>query len=503
MATRTANSILEATETWTYSCSISPVGTNDFTNTASVTGTPPVGPDVTDDDTAEVDVIHPAIHIVKTPASQDVQYGSTASFTLTVTNEGDVPLTDVVVTDPKCDALPQYQSGDTGNDGVLGLTEAWVYKCSTANVLADFVNQANVTGKPPVGPNVTDDDTANVHVLKGTIKLIKDFVQAPQGATVTIRITPDGKQPITGNVTDDGFIEGTFALGKFTVDEVSVGSDVDLDLYDQKVSCVNGQQSLASNPTGSSVSFDLTDGANVVCTITNSLRPKLTVTKVVVGDPGARFDLFVDQTKVIDDGGPNTSDTRTYSPATYTVSETMADGSTAVDKNVWDVVYSGDCDRGTGAVTLGYGDVKSCTITNSKRPVVNVVKEITTADDPGRFNLSLNGNAIPNGNPDIGYGDGGQTGFQVVPAGDVTVSEAGHGSTKLSSYYNNVECTWDGSDKKSGPAFDDEGVNYQWSFKAEYGDKVTCTFKNARKPSSIDVEKKPSSDVRSTSPVVR
>ena len=83
--------------------------------------------------------------------------------------------------------------------------------------------------------------------------------------------------------------------------------------------CVNGQTPVASNPTGSSVSFALVDGADVVCTITNSLRPVLTVKKVVVGDAESTFDLFVKDgqqfnTKVINDGGNGATDTRTYSP---------------------------------------------------------------------------------------------------------------------------------------------------------------------------------------------
>ena len=57
------------------------------------------------------------------------------------------------------------------------------------------------------------------------------------------------------------------------------------------------------------------------------------------------------------------------------MTETLGDGSTAVDSSVWDVVYSGDC-NGQGSVTLAYGDSKSCTITNSKRPVVKVVKQV-------------------------------------------------------------------------------------------------------------------------------
>src|SRR4029077_15193619 len=74
--------------------------TVDFTNTACVAGTPPLGPDVTDCDDAHVDVIHPAIAITKDPPTQTVASGGTATWTIVVTNTGDVALTSVNVTDP-------------------------------------------------------------------------------------------------------------------------------------------------------------------------------------------------------------------------------------------------------------------------------------------------------------------------------------------------------------------------------------------------------------------
>ena len=44
-------------------------------------------------------------------------------------------------------------------------------------------------------------------------------------------------------------------------------------------------------------------------------------------------------------------------------------------------VYSGDCDQNGCGGQLAYGDVKSCTITNSKRPLVKVVKNLEPEED--------------------------------------------------------------------------------------------------------------------------
>ncbi len=76
---------------------------------------------------------------------------------ITVENTGDVALDSVTVSDslaPDCDA----------SLGTLGAGAMTSYGCSLTNVTADFTNQADVSGTPPLGPNVTDSDTAVVLV---------------------------------------------------------------------------------------------------------------------------------------------------------------------------------------------------------------------------------------------------------------------------------------------------------------------------------------------------
>jgi len=137
---------------------VTPTTAGMMTNVASVTGNE-FDPDTTNNTaTVSVNVIHPAITIAKTPDTQTVPSGFTVVFTIMVTNAGDVALTNVTVTDglaPDCDA----------NLGSLDAGASASYDCTVANVTADFINSATVTGTPPVGADVTDTDTATVHVV--------------------------------------------------------------------------------------------------------------------------------------------------------------------------------------------------------------------------------------------------------------------------------------------------------------------------------------------------
>jgi uncharacterized repeat protein (TIGR01451 family) len=151
--------------TVSYTCSLANVTTN-FTNIAVATGKPPVGPNVSAQDTAAVTAVapatHPAITIVKNPKSQTITSGGTATFTITVTNTGDVALTNVTVSDalsPNCNRTI----------GTLNPGQSTSYTCTRANVTASFNNVAVATGH--AGPTtVTAQDTAPVTAKAAPLK---------------------------------------------------------------------------------------------------------------------------------------------------------------------------------------------------------------------------------------------------------------------------------------------------------------------------------------------
>jgi Domain of unknown function DUF11 len=110
---------------------------------------------------AKVD--EPAIDIEKTgPAT--AQVGAPITYTLTVTNPGNVPFArqDVIVADPRCEAPPA--GPDTGGDASpdrLDPGDSWTYTCTAQTAgrpAGTFVNTATVTAKDFSGRAVTDTD---------------------------------------------------------------------------------------------------------------------------------------------------------------------------------------------------------------------------------------------------------------------------------------------------------------------------------------------------------
>jgi large repetitive protein len=146
------------------------INNGSFTNTATVAGTPPTGPEVndTDDDIQNFDQ-DPSIEIVKTGTYVDnaplgiYNAGDEITYSFTVTNTGNVTLTNVTVSDPLVTVsgspiaiLAPGQSNSVAYTATKTLTQADINNGS-------FTNTATVAGTPPTGPEVndTDDDIQN------------------------------------------------------------------------------------------------------------------------------------------------------------------------------------------------------------------------------------------------------------------------------------------------------------------------------------------------------
>ncbi|WP_432474299.1 DUF7507 domain-containing protein [Amphritea sp. HPY] len=152
-------------------------------NLATASGTPPVGPPVSDDDPHEEPIPQgPAIDILKDGALDlgadgIATPGDLINYTFVVTNTGNVTLTNVSVTDPlvspiSCPSgnpVPSMAPGDVENcSGSYAITQADIDAGQRDNL-------ATASGTPPVGPPVSDDDPHEEPIPQGpAIDILKD-----------------------------------------------------------------------------------------------------------------------------------------------------------------------------------------------------------------------------------------------------------------------------------------------------------------------------------------
>jgi len=164
----------------------------DLVNTATVTGEDVLGNVHTDDDTAEVEEINPAINIEKTVSddgtfanSSELVTGTNAqsvTYFFVISNIGDVTLTNVAVLD--LDLIPNF----TTNIGTLAAGQS-VTVSTTTVISGDLQNSATASGEDELGNVHTDDDTANVEEINPAINIEKtvsdDGTFASSGELVT------------------------------------------------------------------------------------------------------------------------------------------------------------------------------------------------------------------------------------------------------------------------------------------------------------------------------
>ncbi|WP_406245416.1 hypothetical protein ACI7YT_10155 [Microbacterium sp. M] len=211
------------TATATYQVTESDRDNRIIQNSATVSGNPPTGPPVTDDDTADVTLPDdPAIALVKTGALADGDTGAagdTIEYTFTVTNTGNVTLADVSVAD-ELDGLSGLTYGQwPGEPGTLApgeqVTATATYVVTQSDVNTGRVdNTATATGIPPAGEDVSDTDD--------------ETVPLPQDARIEVVKTGALEDGATGRAGD--VVEYEFTItntGAVTLTDVALADELE------------------------------------------------------------------------------------------------------------------------------------------------------------------------------------------------------------------------------------------------------------------------------------
>jgi hypothetical protein len=116
---------------------------------------------VTDTDPSHYFGVGPAIEIEKSPDDGSVPAGDPWTFTIEVTNNGEVDLVDVEVSDPKVPACDR-------TIGSLAVGQTVSYDCDLSAVDEAITNVAFVEGRTSAGLTVTDEDDARVRPVDVT-----------------------------------------------------------------------------------------------------------------------------------------------------------------------------------------------------------------------------------------------------------------------------------------------------------------------------------------------
>src|SRR4029079_8633277 len=124
-----------------------------------------------------------------------VAVGSTVTFTYVVTDTGNVPLANVVITDDKLGTITGF-TGDTNANGLLDLTETWTYTKTATALAGQQTNTGTVTAQDAItSAPAADNNPANYFGDAPAINIVKfvngqdaDIAPGPHvaaGSTVT------------------------------------------------------------------------------------------------------------------------------------------------------------------------------------------------------------------------------------------------------------------------------------------------------------------------------
>ncbi|MFQ5399230.1 MAG: multicopper oxidase domain-containing protein [Anaerolineae bacterium] len=210
------DNILDISEIWTYTCSMTMTQT--VTNTVVVTGTDSLGGTVDWSDTITVDLIQPALQVTKQASAPSINVGETVTYTYTITNTGDTTLTGVSATDDKLGSITLDATTLAPGATATGTAS---YTVTEGDLPGPLTNMISASGTPPYGPDATATDTLSVDLtFNPAIQVTKQasVASANVGDTIvyTYTVTNSGDVTLTSvGATDD-------KLGSITLDATTL-----------------------------------------------------------------------------------------------------------------------------------------------------------------------------------------------------------------------------------------------------------------------------------------
>lgn len=292
--------------------------------------------------------------------------------------------------------------------------------------------------------------------------IIVDKVTDPSGDPQSFSFDAVGGSYADFSLTDAAAPnDQTLVAGNYSVSET-----VPAGWNQTSATCVS---SIQDNESPGAIELD--EGETVTCTFTNTKKPKLTVIKITdpTNDTG-KFSLSINGTQYatdINNGGTTNAQSANIGANTFT--EAAGTGTNLSD---YTSVVSGTGCGGTttaGTITLAAGGNKTCTITNTKKGHIVIVKDAITNNaqdftfqnnfgngNPGTFQLDDDSGAIGGNNTLSTTRDS-----EVIP-GSYSVSEDTVAGWKQGSQ----TCTGNG--------------NTPGNITVGPGETITCTFVNKK-----------------------
>ncbi|MEL6523347.1 MAG: hypothetical protein AAFQ66_20405, partial [Pseudomonadota bacterium] len=172
----TSDGVLEVGETQIYTCTSIAVTQDEVDagmvdNTATASGAPAGGSLAPVQDQLSTPIAAaPAINVVKSTTSAPTQAGDTLVYTFTVTNPGNVSISNPTLTDAKCASAIIRTSGDTDGDNSLDVGETHIFECMSVAVTqaeadaGEVENTVTASGTPVGGTLTPDSDTETVPI---------------------------------------------------------------------------------------------------------------------------------------------------------------------------------------------------------------------------------------------------------------------------------------------------------------------------------------------------